>query len=184
MRAWEARTSKRPARLATNTGAETFVHSSVFLGMHAAEESLRRSCKAFFIRALSCPLVMSFEEVARCDDVVWSKPRCVQDAYYPFMDYLQSELFIRRLRLCQGDVDVAGTDHRLVGLPDGDRFGVAMVIRAGTTMVSADPRLLRTADLPVTAPVPLGEELRFPGDLEDLYRRSRVLRLLPEEVMG
>ncbi len=170
--------------LATDTGSEIFVHSSVFLGMHAADESLRRSCKAFFVQALTRPLAMSFEEVARCDDVVWSKPRSVQDAYYPFMDCLQSELFIRRLRLCQGDVDVAGADHRLVGLPDRDRFGVAMVIHAGATMVSTNPRLLHTADLPVTAPVPLGEELRFPGDLEDLYCRSLVLRLLPEEVVG
>lgn len=163
---------------------ETFVDSSVFLGMHAAEDSLRRSCKSFFVSAMLCPLAMGYEEVARCDDVVWSKPRSVQDDYYPFMDRLHTDLSIRRLALCQSDIDVAGTDRRLAGLPDRDRFAVAIAICAGTRMISTNPRLLEAPNLPVAAPPYVHEEARFPYDLEALYQRSLVLRLPLEEVVG
>lgn len=172
------------SRAVFGAGTAVFVDSSAFLGMHAADDSLRRACKSFFVEALARRLVMGFEEVARCDDVVWSKPRHVQDAYYPFMDRLHSDLPIRRLGLSRHDVDVAGADHRLAGLPDRERFAVAQAICLGVDMITVNPRLLHAPGLPVAAPVSVVDEPRFPSELEDLYRQSLGLRLSGEELVG
>ncbi|WP_201294684.1 MULTISPECIES: DUF6190 family protein [unclassified Nocardiopsis] len=66
--------------------ADVFVDADVFMGMHHENEALRRGCKAFFVERLKGRVAMSLEQVGRCDDLVWRRPRELQDAYYPFMD--------------------------------------------------------------------------------------------------
>ena len=179
-----AKQAAGPARSVPRLVAESFVDSSVFLGMHAADDALRRSCKAFFVSMLGRPLAMGFEEVARCDDVIWSKPRHVQDAYYPFMDRLQSDGAIRRLPLRLVEVDVARGDRRLAPLADRDRLTVAMALFAATGMTSVNPRLLALPELPVVAPPHACHEALFPDEIEALYERSLLLRLPMEDVVG
>lgn len=166
------------------TQRERFVDSSTFLGMHALDDRLRRSCTGFFRSMMAFPLAMSFEEVGRCDDVIWSQPRDVQDAYFPFMDYLHTELPIRRVALRKADIDAAESDPRLKGLPDTDRFAVGMAIRSGAMLITANPRLLSIPRLPVTSPGCTRARPSFPSHLEVLYKRSLVLRLPIEDVVG
>lgn len=166
------------------TQRERFVDSSAFLGMHAADDQLRRSCTGFFRSMMAFPLAMSFEEVGRCDDVIWSQPRDLQDAYFPFMDHLHSELSIRRVALRKADIDAAESDPQLAGLPDTDRFAVGMAIRSGAMLITANPRLLSIPGLPVTSPACIPERPGFPSHLEALYKRSLVLRLPVEDVVG
>ncbi|MFJ4872790.1 DUF6190 family protein [Streptomyces sp. NPDC088757] len=174
-----------------DTDAPTFVDAALFMGMHSEDDAVRHAAKAFFIGRLAAGeagrVVMSWEQVGRCDDLVWGYDRKTQDEYYPFMDVLHTDLAVERIGYEEADVRRAFTAPELDGLPAHERLLLAQVVHRGGTLHTASPRLLRTAGLPVAPLVPaapagapspggdLGEEPAFPAYLEDLYRRSLVL---------
>lgn len=169
-----------------------FIDATLFMGMHSEDDAVRVAAKAFFAGRLAAGtagrVVMSWEQVGRCDDLVWAYERGVQDEYYPFMDVLHTDLAIDRIAYDEADVRRAFTTPGLDGLPTHERLLLAQVIGRGGTLHTASPRLLGAAGhpagpaagLPVVpiagagAPAPAGEP-SFPPYLEDLYRRSLVL---------
>lgn len=161
---------------------EVHLDASLFMGMHTADPSLRAAATAFFAAHLERPVVMTYEEVGRCDDYVWRFPREVQDAYYPFMDVLHSLMPIRR-RAYDADVLAAlpGLPERAPGstedLRPRDRLLLASVVAAGGELVTLNPRLtaLTGLGLPVRTPGPAAERGVFPADLDKLYEQSLVL---------
>jgi Family of unknown function (DUF6190) len=155
---------------------ETVVDGAAFLGMHSADETIRSSCKDFFARRVRDEVWMSLEHVGWCDDVVWQHSRAVQDAYYPFMDTLHTEMAIRRVGYEERDVDVALTNPALTDLPMRERLLVGLVLRRDAVLYTANPRLRHRHDLPVVA-VFATEEEPFPEHLEQLYQVSLALRL-------
>ncbi|GAA2264757.1 MULTISPECIES: DUF6190 family protein [Kitasatospora] len=160
-------------------GAEVLIDASLFLGMHSLDERVRSACKNFFVRHLAArhALAMTLEQVGLCDDLVWRRTREEQDAYYPFMDNLHSELSITRFGFRRGDLAAALDSPGLEGLPLSDALLLAPAVHRGGSLHTASPRLLgrRRLGLPVTAP-PDGPELAFPPRLEALYRDSLALR--------
>lgn len=150
------------------------VDASAFLGMHSSDDAVRRSCKAFFALRLDRPLVMSLEEVGRCDDAVWRFPRAVQDAYYPFMDNLHTDARIERVSYEEDDVRTALDHPALAGLLMAERLLLGLVLRLGAVLHTANDRLL-TRRLPVR-PI-LEADAGFPDGLERLYRESLALRV-------
>lgn len=154
--------------------AEVFVDASLFLGMHARDTATRAACRAFMASRFRSGVVMAWEQVGRCDDVVWAHPRAVQDAYYPFMDVLHSTMTVERRPLSTDDVRLAVADERLCGLPTHEALAVAMAANAGGRLVTVSPRLRDRTDLPVEGPCG-PPDARFPEDLEELYDRSLVL---------
>src|SRR5918997_493068 len=95
---------------------ETVIDASVFMGMHSRHEALRLSCKMFFAQRLDHRLVMSLEDVGRCDNLVWRFPRDTQDAYYPFMDNLHTNAEIHRVGYNEDDVRIALESPQLADL--------------------------------------------------------------------
>lgn len=160
--------------------SETFVDGSVFLGMHSRDERIRAACKAFFVERLGAPVVMSLEQVGRCDDIVWRRDRGIQDAYYPFMDNLHTEMAIDRRPYDVDDVRIGLDAPELAGLPVHERLLVGMALRRNGTVYTVSPRLAGRQELPVAEPPPAGGA-RFPDRLEQLYEESLVLRVTPEE---
>lgn len=152
-----------------------YVDAEIFLGMNSADESVRLACKSFFAARLFDRVVMSFEQIGRCDDLVWRFPREVQDAYYPFMDNLHTDMRIERRGYDATDVRV-GLTADLDGLAMHERLLAAMVLNGNGTLWSVSPRLLAHGSLPVRAPE-ADEELLFPEALERLYRASLTLRV-------
>ncbi|MGW4566354.1 DUF6190 family protein [Streptomyces sp. NPDC004561] len=159
--------------------AAEYADAALFLGMNSADERLRVACKAFFAARLDGTLVMSLEQVGRCDDVIWGYARELQDAYYPFMDNLHTVMDIRRVGYDEADLRRAldGT-----GIPDPlpvhERLLLGMVTGREGLLHTASPRLTRHPGLPVRAPAAAdGPEPVFPGPLEALYRRSLALRV-------
>ena len=71
---------------------------------------------------LNRKIVMSLEQVGRCDDIIWGYPRELQDAYYPFMDRLHTEMRIHRIPFGEQDLEVALKDRRLDGLSFSDKL--------------------------------------------------------------
>lgn len=170
------------------TGLLEFADATLFLGMNSTRKSVRVACKSFFVARLKSQLsarpcvrlIMSLEQVGRCDDLVWQFPREVQDAYYPFMDHLHSVMAIERLGYEDTDLRKVPDDARLFGtLPVHERLLLGMVANRGGMLRSVSHRLLAQPDLPVLAPAP-GPELSFPEPLERLYRQSLALRLPTE----
>jgi Family of unknown function (DUF6190) len=156
--------------------APEFVDATVFLGMHATDEAVRASCASYFAERVRGRIAMSLDEVGRCDDLVWLFPRAVQDAYYPFMDTLQTDVRFDRLGWSDAELARAGADTRAVGA--SSRLLLAKVAAGGGTLRTLDPALLALPDAPVRPPDPAREErVPFPAELEDLYRRSLVLRV-------
>jgi len=162
-------------------GPAEVIDAAAFLGMHAVDETTRRACKTFFARRLHDEVLMSLEHVGWCDDVVWGHPRSVQDAYYPFMDTLHSEMAISRLGYDEADIQTALGTPALHDLPMRERLLAAMVLRRNAVLHTANPRLAGRRDLPVVAVVPDGEQ-PFPEHLEKLYQTSLALRV-PIEFM-
>jgi hypothetical protein len=161
---------------------EEIIDSTVFLGMHSRDESMRRHCKGFFVERLAGRVTMSLEHVGRCDDLVWRYPRETQDAYYPFMDMLHTDMDIRRIGYTEEDIRVALSDERLVYLPVHERLLLGMTIRRDAVLHTASPRLRHRTDLPVRAVTGDRAELSFPDTLERLYAESRVLRVKPDDL--
>ncbi|MFC8495398.1 DUF6190 family protein [Streptomyces sp. NPDC057235] len=168
----------------TGTGTPVFVDAALFMGMHSADGAVRTAAKAFFADRLAAGdagrVLMSWEQVGRCDDLVWGYDRKTQDEYYPFMDVLHTDLAVERIGYEEADVRRAFTAPELDGLPTHERLLLAQVANRGGTLHTASPRLLRTAGLPVAPLVPAGapspdREPAFPAYLEDLYQRSLVL---------
>ncbi|MFF8377449.1 DUF6190 family protein [Streptomyces sp. NPDC015661] len=156
-----------------------FIDATLFMGMHSKDDTVRVAAKAFFAARLAAGeagrVVMNWEQVGRCDDLVWGYERGVQDDYYPFMDVLHTDLAIDRVPYDEDDVRRAFTDPALDGLPAHERLLLAQVIGRGGVLHTASPRLLKAADgLPVL-PLGGGAEPSFPSYLEDLYQRSLVL---------
>jgi hypothetical protein len=161
-------------------GLGTLIDAALFMGMHSAEDRVRTACKNFFVRGLAArrPLAMSLEQVGLCDDLIWRQPRAMQDAYYPFMDNLHSELRIVRFGFRQGDVRTALEAAPLRGLSIGDALLLAPALHRGGRLHTVSPRL---AGRPGTGPFldspPDGPEESFPPRLEQLYRESLTLRV-------
>jgi hypothetical protein len=157
--------------------ADILIDAALFMGMHCRDESVRIACKNFFVGHLDEPVVMNLEQVGRCDDLVWGYPRDVQDAYYPFMDNLHSEMKISRVPYDRSDIEAGLSVAASNELRTDDQMLVGMVRSRGAVLHTVSPRLLTHRDrLPVEEPAP-GREQAFPGRLEDLYRESLALRV-------
>lgn len=164
-----------------SSAPSTFFDASVFLGMNCVDEEIRRTCKSFFASQFNGILATSLEQVGRCDDVIWSYSRELQDAYYPFMDQLHSVMKICRQWFTRAELDRALSDERLEGLAVGDRLLLGKVIESGGHLYSVRPQLTCRSDLPICRPENAAE-LDFPGNLTDLYQISLRLRI-PMEVL-
>ncbi|MFD3532574.1 DUF6190 family protein [Streptomyces sp. NPDC058664] len=168
-----------------------FVDATLFMGMHSKDGAVRLAAKAFFAGRLAAGdagrVLMSWEQVGRCDDLVWAYERGVQDDYYPFMDVLHTDLAIERIGYDEDDVRRALTLPALDGLPTHERLLLAQVIGRGGVLHTASPRLAGTTGLPVVPIVPDGSagtirDTAFPAYLEDLYQRSLVLTVVSESL--
>jgi hypothetical protein len=161
---------------------EIYVDAALFMGMNSTDEATRIACKSFFAARLNDRVVMSLEQVGRCDDIVWRFPREVQDAYYPFMDNLHTDMSIERRGYDLGDVRRGLEDSADSGsLPTHERLLLGMVVNRGGVLHSASSRLLGRPGLPVLAPEN-GTEQAFPEPLERLYRASLALRVPTTEL--
>jgi hypothetical protein len=163
------------------TGPTEFVDATVFMGMNSTDEHVRAACASFFAQFVAQPtsrsLAMSLEQVGRCDDIVWGYPRHVQDAYYPFMDNLHTDLEVDRLTCDDTDLAAAG-EPGADGLAAPDRLQLAMVANRGGVLYTLSRRLLAVARAPVRRPPALAAgRLPFAGRLERLYQESLVLRI-------
>ena len=120
-----------------------FVDADVFMGMHHEDAAVRRGCKAFFVRHLNDRVTMSLEQVGRCDDLVWRCPRALQDAYYPFMDRLHTDMAIHRVGYTKQDTDRAWRDPALEGFPPQRRLVLGQVkVAEKSNEIVAIPKLL------------------------------------------
>jgi hypothetical protein len=162
-------------------GPVEVVDAAAFLGMHATDEATRRACKTFFVQRLHGEVLMSLEHVGWCDDVVWGHPRSTQDAYYPFMDTLHTEMAICRRGYDETDIQTALGTAELTNLPMRERLLMGMVLYRGAVLHTASPRLAARRDLPIASVTPAGEQA-FPEHLDQLYQASLALRI-PIELM-
>ncbi|MET9439391.1 DUF6190 family protein [Streptomyces sp. NPDC006610] len=159
-----------------------FIDATLFMGMHSSDDSVRRACKGFFAARIGEKVTMSWEQVGRCDDLVWGYSREVQDAYYPFMDVLHTDMAIDRVGYTEEDTRRAFTTKELDGLPAHERLLLAQVLSHSGVLYTASPRLTGRTDLPVadlrTAPA----EDAFPDHLERLYKDSLVLTVASDSL--
>lgn len=167
--------------------APDFVDASLFMGMHSKDDTIRAASKSFFVRRLAAGaagrVIMSWEQVGRCDDLVWGYERSVQDDYYPFMDVLHTELAIDRVGYGEDDVRLAFTTPVFAGLPAHERLLLSQVVGRGGTLHTASPRLVQLTGLPISpTAAALVVELSFPEPLEHLYQRSLVLKTVSEDL--
>lgn len=151
-----------------------FIDATVFLGMHSTNEEQRVACKNFFVERTEKTIFMSYENIGKCDDIVWSFDRETQDAYYPFMDRLHTAMDIHRIPYdertleCRTSVDDLSLFRQLT---------LALSQAHGGVIWTCDRELLRRKRDDVASPPISKTEKDFPGDLEKRYRESLKLRV-------
>jgi hypothetical protein len=162
---------------------DLFVDSSLFMGMHAEDDEVRLACKNFFVEQLGGDgFVMNLEQVGRCDALIWGQyGREEQDAYYPFMDVLHTDIAMDRIPYEERDIKAAQSAQVLDGLELTDRLTLGMVLARGGELVTVNPRLAGHDGLPARPPDG-GTELSFPPYLERLYERSLLLRVAGKDL--
>jgi hypothetical protein len=152
------------------------IDASVFMGMHAQDDNTRLACMSFMAAQFEAGVALSWEQIGRCDDIVWSRTRDVQDAYYPFMDILHSTMSIARRPYDPADLELALRDRRLAGLPMHEALSVAMASNRNGSLVTISERLHERCGLPVRRPV--GTPITsFPEPVATLYAQSLRLRV-------
>lgn len=67
------------------------INASIFLGMHCHNNSCRIYCKNLVVNFLFKGIVISCEEVGKCDNMIWSNTPDRQYEYFLFMDALMTE---------------------------------------------------------------------------------------------
>ena len=154
-----------------------YLDHRVFLGLNAADEVVRRRCKALLAARMKSVVFMTFDQVGRCDDIIWRFSRRLQDGYYPFMDALHSHRCLQRDGYEDSTLQVAADDPRLQGLPAGDRLLVARALERQGVVYTLDAGLLSRSDLPVRPPPACDAEVVFPAWLESLYQQGLELRI-------
>ncbi|MCG2580895.1 DUF6190 family protein [Marinobacter lipolyticus] len=152
-----------------------FVDASVFLGMHHQDSHLRRRALAFFASYYRRGVRMNFEQVGICDAIIWQLRRDVQDAYYPFMDRLHSDMAILREGYGQQELELYARDSRMSGLRSDQALLALQVICNGAILFTLDPVLRRLPALKAH----LGDFAALdaavlPKPLPSLYATSRV----------
>jgi hypothetical protein len=152
------------------------IDASVFMGMHARDDVTRRACMSFMVGRFDAGVVLSWEQIGRCDEIVWSYDRDVQDAYYPFMDVLHSTMSLARRSHDAADLDLALRDRRLAGLPMHEALAVAMASNRNASLVTISPRLHERRGLPVRRPTGT-PAANFPEPVATLYAHSLRLRV-------
>jgi hypothetical protein len=161
---------------------EAVIDASLFMSLNSSDERIRLAGKGFFVERLNGSAVMSLEQVGRCDALIWGGySRAQQDAYYPFMDNLHTDMKIDRIGYDEQDVRLALDSPALADLPLTRRLTVAMVLNRGGLLYTFDPLLVGRADLPL-GELPDQDDPRFPEPLERMYQESLVLLVKPEDV--
>jgi hypothetical protein len=162
---------------------DVYVDASLFLGMHSKDPDVRTACASFFAEHLRTPVLMTYEEVGRCDDVVWGHARAAQDAYYPFMDVLHSLMPIRRRAYTAEDREALAVLPAAAGaLASREQMLLASVHATGGELITVNPRLLAldAYGLPIRAPQAATGPVRFDdaqGVLDGLYATSLTLEV-------
>lgn len=162
------------------------VDATTFLGMHHQNSGIRRRSLALFRCALSHAVTMNLEQIGLCDAVVWHYPRHIQDAYYPFMDVLHSELHMARPGYERADLALARASPTLRDMHPRKALLAAQVINRSDRLFTHDPAL---HELGVLKPY-LGDfgtlvsraPPEFPDALAALYARSRNLIITEREL--
>jgi hypothetical protein len=151
-----------------------FVDATVFLGMHHQDPQIRRRSLGFFHGHYTQQVWMNFEQIGICDAVIWQQRREIQDAYYPFMDRLHSDMQIIREGHHTRELELALGHPELKRLRPEQALLAAQVLAREGALVSHDPELrrlpcLRSRQWDFTSAPP---DAAFPADLQALYEAS------------
>lgn len=153
------------------------IDATAFMGMHHADARVRRLSLGFFRSQVRRPVLMNFEQIGICDAMVWRQARDVQDAYYPFMDLLHSQMPIQRGGYTDRVLRLASTEPALRSLRTHRALLAAQVLCSERPLLTHDPAL---RSLPCLQPLLLSfdsfdPQARFDSPLESLYELSRKL---------
>lgn len=67
------------------------IDASIFLGMHCHNDSFRIYCKTLVVNYLFNGIIISCEEIGKCDNIIWTRAASSQIQYFAFMDLLMTE---------------------------------------------------------------------------------------------
>lgn len=152
------------------------IDATVFLGLNSKKEAERIATKNFFVGHFQSELYMSYEQVAVCDNTIWTRSHAEQSLYFPFMDFLMTELRLIRkpyseqtLRLMEKNSNLSFTE----------RLTCAFAEEHDCKLYTLNKNIIKSQT------VPLGNmkdyyqlsELMLPADFEGLYQQALGVRI-------
>lgn len=122
---------------------KVFIDASLFMGMHSENETVRQRSVGFMASRFKDQVFMNLEQVGLCDEHVWQYERQIQDAYYPFMDVLHSEMDVQRVGYCEADIARINEDDRFASahLSVQQKLLIAQVINQNGVLFTHDQAL-------------------------------------------
>ena len=149
------------------------IDSSVFLGMNSTDEITRISCKNFFIENVHAEILISFEQIGNCDNIIWSFAFELQSLYYPFMDLFHTEIPVKRLPFTENTFSYLSKNH---SIDFSQRLNVAFAQERDTIIYSNHLELIDQFENVFRIPISLNEH-KFSNQLEKCYQKSLNLRI-------
>jgi len=149
------------------------IDASVFLGMNSNDEIVRVSCKNFFIENQDSVILMSFEQIGVCDNIIWSCTFEQQIMYYPFMDLLHTIMPIKRFAFT---VKTLNNLKENKAIPLTARLNVAFAKEHNALIYSAHSSLMKSCAAITKIPGSKIEK-KFNDQLESYYQDSLTLRI-------
>ncbi|MCF4997214.1 hypothetical protein GIW70_06490 [Pseudomonas syringae] len=159
------------------------IDATVFMGMHHGDPDLRARSLGFFNNFYQRQVLMSFDQIGICDAIIWKKSRHLQDAYYPFMDVLHSEMDIQRQGYSDQVLKRASQASDWQHLSVEKRLLIAQVIEHKQPFFTHDEQLLELDALkPFLQPFPRSTSgPAFPENLQRLFEQSREMLIEQED---
>ncbi|PCI24247.1 hypothetical protein COB57_05340 [Candidatus Peregrinibacteria bacterium] len=153
-----------------------YIDWTIFLGMHHIDKKIRIRCKNFFVTRLNLSknIYMSFENIGKCDDIIWTYDQKIQNFYYPFMDLLHSQAIMNRAPYSLEDFEIYQSEIHIHNLSLLDGLSVSM--SKNNTLYTYSQDIIQLSLKNIKQP-PEAQELFFPKELEELYQKSLSLVL-------
>lgn len=149
-----------------------FIDNTYFLGMHSKNNKIRVFCKNYFVSKFDKIIYISQENIWKIDNIIWSFPKASQEAYFPFMDRLMTDMNIWKLWYTNKDLDIY--NNLTNNLLTNQKLTLAQVISNEWRLFTLDEDLLNL-ELKYIYEIDrslLRSEQSFPEEIEILYKRS------------
>lgn len=157
------------------------IDATIVLGLNSLDDNQRIATKNFIIQHLSSVFIMSYEQVAICDERAWNFDFSIQKLYWPFIDYIHTKLNFKRVPYNQNMLEFV---NKSCTLSTTDQLTCSVAEEYATKLYTWNSNILREVPERTVGLTSRREtENIFPDTIEKLYNKSLALKIAPDNLL-